>query len=81
MKIVSDLSDGYWNKDVAEFIDNLAAALDMLDTLAQVQAIAGTSSMQHRAHKTENVLAYLLNVLPPMRKACEEDAKRMRERK
>jgi len=81
VKIISDLSDGYWNKDVSDFLDNLERAAEALNTLAQIQAVAGTAMMQHRAHQTENVLAYLLNVLPPMRKASEEDSKRMRERK
>ena len=81
MKITSDLADGYWNKDVSDFLDNLHRATEALNTLAQIQSIAGTAMMQHRAHQTENILAYFLNVLPDLRRACDEDARRMKERK
>lgn len=80
MHILTDLSDGYWNSDVLQLLSHLERACEMLDTLAQIQACAGGISMTSRAHDTEVVCAYLENVLPALRKAADEDSKRMRER-
>lgn len=40
-------------RDVQEFLATLHNAVDMLDTLAQIQALVGGLAMQGRAYKTE----------------------------
>lgn len=81
MRVVTDLPDGYWNKDVLDLLNHLERACEMLDTLAQIQACAGGLSMTGRAHDTDVVCAHLKNVLPVLRKAADEDSKRMREKR
>jgi hypothetical protein len=50
------------NIDTGErFLAMLDDACTMLDTLGQLQALAGTAMMQHRAHNTDEVCASLKN--------------------
>lgn len=59
MKLVSGLSDGYWEKDVDEFLDVLEKASAALEVLAQIQACVGGMSMESRASNTFRLRATL----------------------
>ena len=54
-------------RDVEDFLSCVEQAVLMLDTLAQIQTLAGTMGMQHRADKTERLHAKLENYMRVLR--------------
>lgn len=75
LHMVSGLSDGYWEKDVDEFIALLDKALLMLDTLGQIQATVGGLTMAGKASDTFSTRSHLDTMLNQIRES------RLRERK
>jgi hypothetical protein len=69
---IGTLSPGH----AEDFLVQLERAIEMLDTLAQIQACAGTQGMQHRAGKTENVRASLENYMRMLRYQEQQEARR-----
>lgn len=63
-------------RDVDDFLLCIDQALLMLDTLAQLQAIAGTANMQHRAGKTDELHAKLENYMRTLRYQEQQEARR-----
>lgn len=59
-----------------DFLLCIDRALLMLDTLAQLQALAGTANMQHRAGKTEELHARLENYMRTLRFQEQQEARR-----
>lgn len=63
MKLVSGLDEGYWNRDVHNFLELLTEAVILLDTLGQIQATVGGLDMQGKAGQTFECHAGLKNTL------------------
>lgn len=59
-----------------DFLSSVEQAIQMLDTLAQIQACAGTQGMQHRSGKTENVRATLENYMRMLRRQEQQEERR-----
>lgn len=63
-------------RDVEDFLQCIDQALLMLDTLAQLQALAGTANMQRRAGKTNELHARLENYMRTLRYQEQQEARR-----
>lgn len=63
-------------QSVEDFLICVDQALQALDTLAQLQALAGTANMQYRADKTDELHARLQNHMRMLRRQEQQEARR-----
>lgn len=63
MKLISGLDKGYWESDVERFIENITEAINKLETLAQMQKMAGGMNMDHESKKTFDLVINLKSQL------------------
>jgi hypothetical protein len=63
-------------RDVEDFLACVEQALEAINILAQLQALAGTANMQHRAGKNDELHAKLENYMRQLRYQEQQEARR-----